>query len=68
MTADELLARGVLTISMKEAASILGVNTRLVSKQCVDGEIPSLVIGRRRLVLFRPLMKMLTGEEVHLNG
>lgn len=68
MSTDQLLEQGVLTLSIKEAAELLNVNPRLVSKECTTGVIPSVTLGRRRLVLLRPLVEMLTGKELTFNG
>lgn len=44
MSQEERLA------SMKEAAEILCVSLRTVARQVGDGSLPSVLIGRRRLV------------------
>lgn len=60
MTKNELIESGAMTMSIREASELLRVNPRLVSKECASGAIPSLVIGRRRLILVTPLLDMLT--------
>ena len=60
MTKNELIESGAMTMSIREASELLRVNPRLVSKECANGAIPSLVIGRRRLILVHPLLDMLT--------
>jgi hypothetical protein len=64
MSTDEMLESGTLTISIKEAADLLKVNPRLVSKECVAGSLPSIQLGRRRLVLLLPLLELLTRKSV----
>ena len=64
MSTEEMLNRGTLTLSIKEAAELLKVNPRLVSKECVAGSLPSIQLGRRRLVLLLPLLELLTRQDV----
>jgi len=64
MSTEEMLDRGTLTLSIKEAAELLQVNPRLVSKECVAGSLPSIQLGRRRLVLLLPLLELLTRKDV----
>ena len=64
MSTVEMLDRGTLTLSIKEAAELLQVNPRLVSKECVAGSLPSIQLGRRRLVLLLPLLELLTRKDV----
>jgi len=68
MSAEQLLEKGILTLSIKETADLLNVNPRLVSKECTSGVIPSVTLGRRRLVLLRPLVELLTGKELNFHG
>ena len=60
MTKNELIESGAMTMSIREASELLRVNPRLVSKECAKGSIPSVVMGRRRLILVHPLLEMLT--------
>ena len=60
MTKNELIESGAMTMSIREASELLRVNPRLVSKECASGAIPSVVLGRRRLLLVQPLVNMLT--------
>lgn len=64
MSTEEMLDRGTLTLSIKEAAELLKVNPRLVSKECTAGSLPSIQLGRRRLVLLLPLLELLTRKDV----
>lgn len=68
MSTEQLLEQGVLTLSIKETADLLNVNPRLVSRECSAGVIPSVTLGRRRLILLRPLVEMLTRKELTFNG
>jgi excisionase family DNA binding protein len=60
MTSVEYRKETSLTLSIREAAELLNVNPRLVSQECKAGTIPSICIGRRRLILRVPFMQMLT--------
>lgn len=62
MTLDELRNLKTATITREEAASILNVDPRLVSKGISAGVIPSIKIDRKALVLREPLVKLLTGD------
>jgi excisionase family DNA binding protein len=62
-TRDELIRSGALTISVEEAGKFLGVG-RAAAYECVrNGEIPSLALGRRRLVSVTALLRMLGESE-----
>lgn len=63
MTLDELRSLNTATITREEAASILNVDPRLVSKGISSGVIPSIKIDRKALVLREPLVRLLTGEQ-----
>lgn len=64
MTLDELRNLTTATISREEAASILNVDPRLVSKGIATGVIPSIKIDRKALVLREPLIRLLSGDQV----
>lgn len=51
-----------LTISVEEAAKLLGLSRNAAYGAVRRGEIPSLTIGGRRLVLSKPLHRMLDGD------
>ena len=67
MTLDELRSLKCATISREEAASLLNVDPRLISKGISSGAIPSLKIDRKALVLREPLIRILTGEPVQVD-
>ena len=52
----------VLTISVSEAAKRLGVGRNQAYAAVRRGEIPSIQIGKRRLVPLVALMRKLRGE------
>lgn len=61
-TRDELIASGTLTITVEEAGKFLGIG-RGAAYECVrNGEIPSLALGRKRLIPVPALLRML-GEQ-----
>jgi hypothetical protein len=62
VTLDELRELKVATITREQAASILNVDPRLVSKGISSGVIPSIKIDRKALVLREPLVRLLTGD------
>lgn len=45
-----------------EAADLLHVDPRLISRGVSEGKIPHLRIGRRVLILREPFMRMLEGQ------
>lgn len=53
-------SRAVMT--RKEAAELLQVDPRLVSRGVDEGKIPHIRLGRRLLILSGPLNRMLNGE------
>ena len=46
-----------------EAAELLHVDPRLISRGVSEGKIPHLRLGRRVLILREPLIRMLTGQD-----
>lgn len=50
MTLDELRASSLATITLRDAASLLGVDARTVSAAARAGEIPAIHVGRRVLI------------------
>lgn len=59
MGINELEKGDVAVISLKQAAEILSIDYRTARSGCIDGQIPHLQIGRKRLVLVRPFLEML---------
>ena len=52
-----------LTLSVEHAARLIGVSRATVYRMVRDGELQALRVGRRVLVLKKPLMEMLGAEE-----
>jgi excisionase family DNA binding protein len=50
------------TISVEQAAKILKIGRNQAYEAARNGQIPTLKIGRRLLVLNEPLRRMLAGE------
>lgn len=50
------------TITVEEAAKLLGIGRNLAYDLARSGEIPALRLGKRIVVLRQPLEKMLAGE------
>jgi excisionase family DNA binding protein len=48
-----------LTLNVEEAAKLLGIGRQLAYDKVKTGEIPAIRVGRRLLVLRRPLDKLL---------
>lgn len=53
-----------LTVTVEEAAEVLGISRGLAYDLVRRGEVPSVRLGRRLLVPIRPLMAMINGDEV----
>ncbi len=51
-----------MTLDRREAAELLGVSRRTVEEALRQGQLKTLVIGRRKLILREPLVKSLKGE------
>ncbi|MGZ8875827.1 MAG: helix-turn-helix domain-containing protein [Halobacteriota archaeon] len=52
-----------LTLSVEHAARLIGVSRATAYRMVRDGELRALRVGRRVLVLKKPLMEMLGAEE-----
>ena len=52
-----------ITGTVDEAAKVLGVSRNSAYEGVKEGEIPSMRVGKRNLVLWRPLMRKLGVEE-----
>jgi excisionase family DNA binding protein len=52
-----------LTLSVEHAARLIGVSRATAYRMVRDGELQALRVGRRVLVLKKPLMEMLGAEE-----
>jgi excisionase family DNA binding protein len=61
MTIDEARTRG--TVSVQEAADILGVSRTHYYRAARAGKLPVLRVGRKVLVPVQPLLRMIEGIE-----
>ncbi len=52
-----------MTLSVEHAARLIGVSRSTAYRLVRDGELPGIKVGRRVLVLKKPLMEMLGAEE-----
>jgi excisionase family DNA binding protein len=52
-----------MTLSVEHAARLIGVSRTTAYRLVRDGELPGIRVGRRVLVLKKPLMEMLGAEE-----
>lgn len=62
MNLIELETSTKATVTTVEAAELLGVDRRTVSRGIADGTIPSIRVGRRLLIPRVRLLHMLTGQ------
>lgn len=52
-----------LTLSIEHAARLIGVSRTTAYRMVRDGDLQAIRVGRRVLVLKKPLMEMLGAEE-----
>ncbi len=53
-----------MVLGRKEAAQLLGISTRTLADALKAGQLPTLKVGKRRLILREPLVRALTeGDE-----
>lgn len=52
-----------LTLSVEHAARLIGVSRSTVYRLVRDGELRAIRVGRRVLILKKPLMEMLEAKE-----
>ena len=52
-----------LTLSVEHAARLIGVSRTTAYRMVRDGDLRAIRVGRRVLVLKKPLMEMLGAEE-----
>jgi excisionase family DNA binding protein len=51
------------TLTVQEAAALLGISTNLAYDLCHEGKIPSIKLGQKRILIPRvQLLKLLAGE------
>lgn len=60
----EIKASDLAVLTIAETAAVMRLDERTVRRGCVEGQIPSVHVGRRVLVLREPLVRLLEG--VHL--
>jgi excisionase family DNA binding protein len=51
-----------LTLSVEHAAHLIGISRSTAYRLVQDGELPAIRVGRRVLILKKPLMQMLEAE------
>jgi excisionase family DNA binding protein len=52
-----------MTLSVEHAARLIGISRTTAYRLVRDGELPAIRVGRRVLVLKKPLMEMLDAGE-----
>lgn len=57
-----LRASSSATVTRADAAAVLGIDQRTVTRAIEDGQLPSLRVGRRVLVPRLPLLALLEGQ------
>ncbi len=62
MNLEELRLTRAAVVTVAQAASLLGVDVRTVSRAIVNGELPALRLGRRVLIPRLPLLAALGVE------
>ena len=60
MNLDQLRSSPAAVITIAAVAGLLDVDERTVRRGCEDGQIPSIRVGRRVLVVREKLLAMLT--------
>jgi excisionase family DNA binding protein len=59
MTLDELRASGSAVVAISDTAELLKIDPRTVLRAAERGELPSIKVGRRVLILREPLLTRL---------
>jgi excisionase family DNA binding protein len=52
-----------ITLSVEHAARLIGISRTTAYRMVQSGELPAVRVGRRVLILKKPLMEMLEAEE-----
>jgi excisionase family DNA binding protein len=52
-----------MTLSVEHAARLIGISRTTAYRMVQSGELPAVKVGRRVLILKKPLMEMLEAEE-----
>jgi excisionase family DNA binding protein len=60
---EDLRASRAAVVTIAQAAAILGVDTRTVSRAIHNGELPALRLGRRLLIPRLPLLACLGASD-----
>ena len=63
LSLEELRSSKIATITRTQAAEILGVDPRTVSKGIADGTIPSIKIGRLQLIPREKFLALFDSQE-----
>lgn len=56
MNLDDLMKSSAAVVTIAEAAELLGVDVRTVSRAMNNGDLPALRVGRRLLIPRLPLL------------
>jgi excisionase family DNA binding protein len=59
MSLEDFLNSSDAVISRTDAASLLKCDPRTVSRGIEDGSIPSIKVGRRKLIPLKPFLRLL---------
>jgi hypothetical protein len=63
MSIDDYMNSDEAVISRTDAASLLKCDPRTVSRGIVNGSIPSISLGRRKLIPLKPFLRLLGVEK-----
>ena len=65
MSLEDFVRSSDAVISRTDAAALLKCDPRTVSRGIEEGSIPSIKLGRRKLIPLKPFLKLLgVGEEI----
>lgn len=59
MSISDLINAEAAVISRSDAASLLKCDPRTVTRGIADGSIPSIKLGRRKVIPLKPFLKLL---------
>lgn len=62
LTLQDLQGMTEAGLTAKQAAEVLNVDPRTISRAIQDGSIPAIRLGRKVIIPRIPFIKMLTGE------
>ena len=63
MSLDDYMSSKEAVISRTDAATLLKCDPRTVSRGMADGTIPSIPLGRRKLIPLKPFLRLLGIDE-----